>query len=61
VRLLIALAAVLAICAAVAAQRYGLAIVLVLFLAVAASLGYWAWRVRQSSGVDANSRRGLDD
>jgi len=53
IRGLIALAAVLAVGAAVAAGRYGLAAVCGLFVLVAVLLGYWAWRARRSSDLGA--------
>ena len=59
VRGLIGLFAVVAIGAAFAAGRIGLAIAGLLFFAVAAPLGYWAWRVRQSPAVDASRRKPL--
>jgi hypothetical protein len=44
VRGLIALAVVIAIGAALAAGRYDLAVVLVVFALAAALVGYWVWR-----------------
>jgi len=52
VRGIIALCAVLAIGAALAAGRTDLAIAGLVFFVVAALLGYWAWRLRQSSRVN---------
>jgi hypothetical protein len=56
VRGLIALFAVVAIGAAFAAGRVALAIAGLVFFAVAAALGYRAWRVRQALDADTRSR-----
>ena len=49
VRGLIAFAALIAVGAAFASGRIGLAIAGVLFFVIAAGFGYWAWRLRQSA------------
>ena len=48
VRGLIAMVAVLAIGAAFAERRYGIAVAGSVFLVLAVPLGYWAWRLRKS-------------
>ena len=56
VRGLIGLFAVIAIGAAFAAARYGLAIAGTAVLAVAAALGYRAWRIRRALDADTRPR-----
>ena len=60
VRGFIALVAVIAIGAAFAAGRIGLAIAGVLFFVVAASFGYRAWRLRQSATERSSSSRSVE-
>ena len=53
IRWLIAVAAVIAIGAAFADRRYGLAIAGVVFLVAAVALGYRGWRARQAASAVA--------
>jgi len=59
VRGLIALFAFIAVGAAFAAGRIGLAIAGVLFFVVAASFGYWVWHLRQSAAGHTSPRKPL--